>query len=460
MNRYFFIFTFFLFITGIEAQNIEFDENCILFRDYKTKLPVLILKDSILYTGNPLKRKTYHHTNYPDKLWNYQNFEINGKNYLVHNGGGPVLEFRNDSILKINNSKLFENQIGAATFVYKGEIYFFGGYGMFTYKNILTKYDLKNKDWIQVQTFGDKIPNPRSRFYSHLDHENLYIFGGDEEDPDNFPNFKKCDNVVWRLHLPTMQWHRLGSSNLNLLGENTYIHFSANNKLYLISTDEYNKVYEIDIKKNTLKKYTEKILIKPTQIYYDNNNKEMVCVTWGSNGKYKLFKTKLNSFLAKPIYETPFLVPFYEDINVASFGFSFLFLVVIVLLTMYLVKYKKNDLKPFNGIIYKTNTSTLYYKGKSIDTLAEPELRILVYLIKNTSRFISLNELNQLFENSDQKESFGAIVKRRELSMSTLLSKLSLITNIAEKELLINRKNPNDKRIKEIKLDNSFIKIK
>ena len=44
--------------------------------------------------------------------------------------------------------------------------------------------------------------------------------------------------------------------------------------------------------------------------------------------------------------------------------------------------------------------------------------------------------------------------------MSTLLSKLSLITNIAEKELLINRKNPNDKRIKEIKLDNTFIKIK
>lgn len=186
----------------------------------------------------------------------------------------------------------------------------------------------------------------------------------------------------------------------------------------------------------------------------------MVCVTWGSNGKYKLFKTKLNSFLAEPIYETQFLVPFYEDINIASFGFSFLFLVAIVLLTMYLVKYKKNNLKPFNGIIYKTNTNTIYYKGKSIDTLTDPELRILVYLIKNISRFISLNELNQLFENSDQKESFGAIVKRRELSMSTLLSKLSLITNIAEKELLINRKNPNDKRIKEIKLDNSFIKIK
>ena len=84
----------------------------------------------------------------------------------------------------------------------------------------------------------------------------------------------------------------------------------------------------------------------------------MVCVTWGSNGKYKLFKTKLNSFLAGPIYETQFLVPFYEDINIASFGFSFLFLVAIVLLTMYLVKYKKNDLKPFNGIISKNQQTS------------------------------------------------------------------------------------------------------
>jgi hypothetical protein len=81
-------------------------------------------------------------------------------------------------------------------------------------------------------------------------------------------------------------------------------------------------------------------------------------------------------------------------------------------------------------------------------------------LIENAARFAPLNELNQLFEKGNNSENFSSIVKIRETTLATLLQKLSVLTTIQGEELLINRKNPEDKRIKEIRIDPSFLRIK
>lgn len=460
MQRFLFFFILLLFVSKTQAQDIQFEENYILFQDAKTSLPVLILKDSILFKGNPLTKTKYNHTPYPDKLSHYKSYSIKGKTFLVHDGAGPVLEFRNDSIVNCNNKPLFQNQIGSAKFVYKNVLHLFGGYGLFTYKNIVTKYDAKNKDWVQVQTFGDEIPSPRTRFYSYVVNENLYVFGGDEEDSSDVINFKKCDNTVWRLHLPTMQWHKIGQFDASLLGENTFLTFAANDKLYLISVSTLGMVFEIDIAKNTIKKFTHKTLIQPSQIYYDNTKKELVCVTWTSNGKNKIFQASLDTFLGKPIDESAFIMPFYKEITTVSFSLGISILFIILGIAFYLTKQKKNSLMPFNGIVYKKETGNFYYKNKQIDNLAEPEFRLLLYLIENEMRFIALNELNHLFKNENNSENFSSIVKRREITLATLLQKLNNITKLSEKEILINRKNPEDKRIKEIKIAPAFLRIK
>lgn len=83
-----------------------------------------------------------------------------------------------------------------------------------------------------------------------------------------------------------------------------------------------------------------------------------------------------------------------------------------------------------------------------------------MYLIENAARFVPLNELNQLFEKGNNSENFSSIVKRREITLATLLQKLSVLTTIPGEELLINRKNPEDKRIKEIRIEPSFLRIK
>jgi hypothetical protein len=65
-----------------------------------------------------------------------------------------------------------------------------------------------------------------------------------------------------------------------------------------------------------------------------------------------------------------------------------------------------------------------------------------------------------LFENGNNAENFSAIVKRREITLASLLQKLSVLTKFPEKEMLLNRKNPEDKRIKEIRIAPSFLRIK
>jgi hypothetical protein len=75
-------------------------------------------------------------------------------------------------------------------------------------------------------------------------------------------------------------------------------------------------------------------------------------------------------------------------------------------------------------------------------------------------RFVALNELNHLFENENNLENYLSIVKRRQLSLTSLLKQLSTLTIIPEKDVFTNRQNPEDKRIKEIKISPSFLKIK
>jgi hypothetical protein len=63
-----------------------------------------------------------------------------------------------------------------------------------------------------------------------------------------------------------------------------------------------------------------------------------------------------------------------------------------------------------------------------------------------------LNELNQLFERNNQFETISATIKRREQAVSGLLTKISKVTGIEENKLLLERKNSEDKRIKDVLL--------
>ena len=458
MNRFLFIFLFVL--ATCQAQSISRTDEHLLFKEAKSSQAVLILNDSLLYKGNPLQKKSFRHGSYLESLKHYLPLNLKDKTYLVYHGCGGVLEWRNDSIVRIDKSFLHKNQYGATVFKYDNKIFFWGGYGLFTYKNILTQFNFKTKEWDEVETFGTP-PSPRKQAHGVIVNDFLYVFSGYEKDEDHFLQVKPCEPEVWRLHLPTMQWSLVGKHrplpNLNVKEENT-ANFNINKKWYIIPIMVYNTIYEIDIENNTVTTYrtSTKNVSSP---FYDAKTNEVVYINKNADGFKSVVRTSLQEFLGKPINQQKFILPWYQSVAISTIVLVVFGVLFLIGLLRYFQQKKKRFI-PFTGIIYYAKKEAFYYRGKLLDSFEEAELRILDYLVQNIHRYISLNELNHLFENEIQKDSFLTVVKRREVALANLLGKLAFITSSDEQDIVDYRRSANDKRVKEIKLKDSFIKVK
>jgi hypothetical protein len=460
MKQFYLKITIILINCGICYGQVKFkSEDYIFFKESKSSKPILIINDSIMYSGTSRQQKPFLHTDYPDVLKNYIPFQITNKTYLVHSGCGPVLEYRNDSIVRIDLSFLHLNQINGNKFQYKNEIYFFGGYGLFTYKNIVTKFDFKSKEWNQIETFNNP-PSPRQLSFSLLIKDDLYIFGGYENDPEKFLQTVPCDNIIWKLHLPSMEWTKIGyfDSTFEFNSKNgVSSSFIANEKLYILPLFNVNTIYEIDLKVNLITKFKSKTK-HVANTFFDNKTNEVVYIIHNGDGTKSVFHSTIKEFLGNIEWQRNFILPWYKNINtIILIVFIMLFLTMI---TKFHKKIKNLIYKPKYKITYNADKKEFYFKGALIESLDHTELQILQILAQNSSRFISLNDLNHIFENEIKSDNFSSIIKRRELTMLKLLNKLQFILSISIDEIIIFRKNPKDKRLKEIKLKDFIITIR
>ena len=213
-NRYLFAI-FSLFVNLLcHAQDIYFKQKPLFFFDVKTQQIILIENDSLVYKINQKVIIPLKHNEYPANLNEYLPFSIKNKTYLVHEGCGVVLEYRNDSIVRIDNSFLHKNQFEAASFVYNDEIYFFGGYGLFSHKNILTKYNFEINEWVLSKYYSNlNSPSLASPINFSID-ENIFLFGGfDFNDKNQLESYNK--KFVWKLNAKTKEWKRYTSKVFN-----------------------------------------------------------------------------------------------------------------------------------------------------------------------------------------------------------------------------------------------------
>lgn len=443
MNK-FNIFLFFILFksTFSQSQELFFKQKPILFFDGKSQQVVLIENDSIVHkTKDKLKIKLKH-TDYPGSLIEYIPFSIQKRTYLVHQGCGVVLEYRNDSIVRIDKSFLHKNQFSAATFVYKNEIYFLGGYGLFTHKNILTKYDFKAKEWFLVETANDFEFPALASMYSKIVGDDLFVFGGLNNKFENFEN-------VWQLNMKTMVWKKF-KTNFFVSSHSLKFDFlqtiKLNNTIYI---PEDNKIIVVDLKKNIVKQYksffrygigSNIILDNRFHIIAATNN-----VLKTKNYVYRVFP--INDILKTPISEEPF---YYEERPYYLYGIAGMF-ILLLLWFLYrkreFISYYFNPTIPFQ---YWQETELLYFKGKKVKHLSEDDIKILNKMALHPNQFISLNEFNEMFTIDYENENYSAIVKRREKKLDTFLQLLGNVSSYDFQDLLHERKNEIDKRIKEV----------
>ena len=86
--------------------------------------------------------------------------EKGSKVFFIDRGCGHVYVLENDTLKRHDRSFHHKNQYGGTFFLYKGQPHIFGGYGLFTMKNIITYYNVKEREWFVHQVTGD-LPKPR-----------------------------------------------------------------------------------------------------------------------------------------------------------------------------------------------------------------------------------------------------------------------------------------------------------
>lgn len=452
MTRFFYLL---LFLSNLFfAQKIPKSSNVIFFKDGKSKLPILIVDDSLLYKGNlknPIKLRS---TKYPESLSNYNyHFIIKGTTYLVHDGCGPVLEFRNDSIVRIDNSFLQKNQYGASSFNWKNSICLFGGYGLFTNKNIITNYNLNLNEWVELYTKDCERPLARNNSKSIVVNNKFYVFGGyiNERSPV-YINDKK----IWSLDLNEMKWDMLGFYNDNIYKVISkplveFFDFQANNKLYHFTRDN---IYEIDVVKNRVNYFKNNSFQIPYKMFYDPDSDQVISlVNLSAKNEFIIQKQLLKSLIVKPYKTEQLYGDGYEDV------YTFIIIIVIILVTLLILLRRKKYSNKHNYFVFNKKNNKFYYNSKPVVTLESLEEKILIFLFQNKDRYTQLNELNVFFE-SEHKDNYSLIVKRRDLLFNSLLFKLSSLMNIEISHVVIKQKNEIDKRIREIRLNPLYFKSK
>ena len=197
------------------AQSIRFNNlNPCVFYNYELD-KLCVIDDSsqmllISLESKKVERRTIHldkQITFNQLLTEYVPLSEKGSPiYFVDRGCGFVLQLRNDSIVRIDNSFHQQNQFGGAFFLHKGDPYIFGGYGLFSSKNFITHFDSKLKEWYLDNQ--NKLVEPAYTFPYYKDKDNLYALVSINESTEktNFKNY-------WRYNLTNESWFFEGQIN-------------------------------------------------------------------------------------------------------------------------------------------------------------------------------------------------------------------------------------------------------
>ncbi|PQJ75400.1 hypothetical protein [Polaribacter gangjinensis] len=442
--------------TFLGQQDFKITENYLLFEDAKTGEPVLVYNDSMAVRGFDFK--THFKINFPEDLLiidfnNYQ-YQIDQVNYFVHDGCGIVLKFENNTFTRIDNSFKHRNQYFGIPFVHDNTMYLWGGYGLFTFKNILTYYDFSGKEWLEKKQLSKDIITPRYLAYYINKGTDLYVFGGKNKSQSN-PSESKFldDNYVYRLDLKNFSWHKEKRFDLNfqLIEEDIFKRniFQVEDRFIKVT----DAIQELNIFTNSVKKYAIKNHKGTKKIIYHKKSKSVSYIYY-SNSEYLVFNELYSEFRGDLLSESTF---YKDEMGVYILKILLLIVMVItiyVLFRILITKYQASK----NNFVFNNTTDTIYFNKNKI-YLTPQSIKVLKYFIEKKDVFISINELNIILSEDLDKENYITINKRRERVLKELAFEISTLLGISKESVFLTRNNEFDKRLKEIKL-NISVKVK
>ena len=346
--------------------------------------------------------------------------------YFVDRGCGYVLQLRNDSIVRIDNSFHHRNQYGGAFFLHEGDPYIFGGYGLFSIKNFITHFDPKLKEWYLDNQ--SKQVDPAMTFPYYKEKDNLYLLvniNGSFKKP-NFKNY-------WQYNLTNESWFFEGQ--VNYFDSINISPSCVINNLLIFTTF----FLEIDFKNNCIIRYKQKPVNSLLNLYRFRDKYIML-------QQQKILDIESSLMI---IYdETAFKREFFIAKNTLlvkeknSFYAKLLALAAIFLIGIIFVIYWVSRKRKKQAPIY---------------TMSESSIELLNLWVFKRHGILELSDLNDLV--NPEHLSIETMKKRREALLKTFVFDMVKIYRLPPKSIFTETLNPMDKRMKVLTLHPKIVEI-
>ena len=411
----------------IEAQEIRIPDN-VLYSYNSEGFIYLFTKNEILEI-DLLTYKTSLIVMFGNNKFDlnmYTPIKIKDVFYWVHRSGGIVLKLTNKSLTRIDNSYNHKMQYGGAVFQYENNIYRYGGYGFFSERDFIVKYDFQTNEWESINITSSLSPIGRFDFAHTIKEDLFVIIGGNKVDPLNRKERLSLEDS-WGFSFEEMSWSPILSTKHFNNFNSTF--FNIDNKIGVRSKKEFllydyeSFTFEIYDINNTILKLDKKFKI------HLHNNKYHFIVNRNNSEKVLINRTKKEFFgnlkSSKKINENNYLIWFVVFLSVFS----------LILIHNYFNKYLNSVVLYRNKIKHKRN----------VIRISNEEYLILSEFISN-SNIIENNQIQRLLDKEQYDRSHNIRLKNN--LIESLNSKFKYLISDESKQYIETQKSKYDKRYK------------
>ncbi len=416
------------------------------------------------------------------------------------NGVGRVfLLDSTKTVTRLDKSFNHSNQHGHAGWVdpAAGDISAFGGYGLYTTKSLLTRFDPLKQEWNEtLRSDFTKWPSPQISAFAFPDFENdvVYILGLKMTHADyftrSFPDTEKTKKAFWAYQLSSNRWTRLSDfpdelnvrnplyKDLNLTNYSvhpdlSFLLFSVDSSL---PAPNNRGLYLFDIAGNRIKRITT---IEPEfddsalymRINWSAKDQVFYALTFEYN--YDLRRVIFHPVMLKITDEEVFLERLRaneeEPYPVLAIILAMLLVSVPVggwLLHKYRTSIKTQKLlNPSldNIISIELNAEsgiTVSLNGTVIEGPGQAEWNLLELLARNSAvpnAYTISDEIENVILPSHPSQDYAR--RFRNLTMDRLASYLVNVTNDPQREFILKRPTLLDKRKFEYRLNEIYFSV-
>jgi hypothetical protein len=198
-----------------------------------------------------------------DTIFNFNGIEMNelvaisnrNENFFLSSSGGGVFLMKNDALVKIDNSFEHQMQTEAGVFIYKDHIYKYGGYGFWSDRHFITRFDFETNEWELVNfSKSETIPKGRRHSIVKVIGDDLYVLGGVMANELN-PLVNESTDEVWKFDLVEGVWEYLGELNHSSVKLIAFQMTDFDDNI-IVSNPQDDLLQVIDITNNKIKSYS------------------------------------------------------------------------------------------------------------------------------------------------------------------------------------------------------------